>query len=96
MCIRKSISKFISEEGRDADRVYKTTIGLDLIALEQFWENAKRRDYSFLTNNCTDAVIQTLKAGNHDFEPVYANVGWGEPESKKNIFKSLSANNISK
>jgi len=56
------------EEGRDADDVHKTRIGLDLNAVEKFWESAKRKDYSFVTNNCADVVEHTLESGNHDFK----------------------------
>lgn len=35
--------------------------------MEQFWSNAKEHNYSYLGNNCTDAVMKVLEAGSDDF-----------------------------
>lgn len=58
---------FIREEGREADYVLKATIDLDLKSMEDFWNEAKDHNYSFLGNNSSDAVIKVLEAGNDDF-----------------------------
>lgn len=35
--------------------------------MEECWNNAKDQNYSYLGNNCSDAVIKVLEAGNDDF-----------------------------
>lgn len=45
----------------------KASIDLDLKAMEEFWNNAKDHNYSFLGNNCSDAVMKVLESGNDDF-----------------------------
>lgn len=55
------------EEGREADYVLKASIDLDLRAMEEYWNDAKEHNYSFLGNNCSDAIIKVLQAGNDDF-----------------------------
>lgn len=67
MFLRVKFWNFIREEGREADYVLKASIDLDLRAMEEFWNNAKNHNYSFLGNNCSDAVMKVLESGNDEF-----------------------------
>lgn len=48
----------------------KSSIDLDLRAMEIFWDEAKSHNYSFLGNNCSDAVVKVLESGNDEFFPI--------------------------